>query len=63
MQGATENHVSTFTDNATVVVTTTADSDRITVTVIKNVPVLTGITSSILGDSMERTSSCTMRKE
>ena len=45
------------------VVTVNNQSVEVTISVKKDVNVLTGVTSTIIGDSVELTASCTMRKE
>ena len=40
-----------------------SSSVEVTISVKKDVNVLTGVTSTIIGDSVELTASCTMRKE
>lgn len=58
----TENLVYSFTSGSPAV-TVTAGSTEVTVKVSKNVTVLTGVTSTFLGSTVNLSSDCTMRKE
>ena len=53
--------VTTYASGSTVTVLNTGT--EVTVSVSKNVDVLTGVTSTILGDSVNLSASCTMRNE
>ncbi len=57
----TQAHVASFTDGANV--TVVSNGDQITVTVSKRTKVLSGLTSTFLGEYVDLTSDCTMRKE
>lgn len=57
----TTNLVISYSSGATVVVS--PNEADVTVSVTKNVNVLTGIASTFLGSSVNLSSSCTMRKE
>lgn len=57
----TESLVTNYASGSSV--TVAADGAEVTVSVSKNVDVLTGVTSTILGDSVNLSASCTMRKE
>lgn len=60
-QSDTTNLVLSYASGATVVVT--PNGAEVTVSVNKDVNVLTGVTATIIGDSVNLSASCTMRKE